>query len=130
MTLVQLCATLAVLAFGVLCLFQVALAAGAPWGRAAWGGRRAGRLPANLRAASAVSALVYVGAALVVLDRAGMPLVELPDAVARWGTWALVVLLAIGTVMNAASSSPYERFGWAPFAGLSAILVLVVALSP
>jgi hypothetical protein len=28
--------------------------------------------------------------------------------------WALTALLAVGTVMNAASSSRWERFGWAP----------------
>ena len=33
---------------------------------------------------------------------------------ARPGMWALTALLAVGTVMNAASSSRWERFGWAP----------------
>ena len=40
----------------VVAAFQVALAAGAPWGRAAWGGQHQGRLPARLRIASAVAA--------------------------------------------------------------------------
>jgi len=45
--------------------FQVALAAGLPWGRASWGGAHAGVLPTNLRVASGASALVYAGLAAV-----------------------------------------------------------------
>ena len=113
---VELAAYLAVAAFLVLAVFQLALAAGAPWGRAAWGGRNPGRLPTPLRVASGVSVVVYVLASVIVLDRVGRPLVDLPDPVSNSGAWVLVVLLLIGAVMNFASSSPYERFGWAPFA--------------
>lgn len=127
---VELAAYLAVAAFAVLFAFQVGLAAGAPWGSAAWGGRNPGVLPRQLRIASAVSALVYVAAAVIVLDRVGRPLLDMPDSLSFWGTWALVVLLAVGAVMNAASSSRYERFGWAPFAAVTGVLVLIVALAP
>ena len=40
--------------------FQIALAAGAPWGAAAWGGASPGVLPRGLRVSSAGSGLVYV----------------------------------------------------------------------
>ena len=50
-------------------------------------------------------------------------------ALTYWGTWALVGAAALGTLANLASSSPYERFGWAPLAALLAVLSLVVALS-
>ena len=125
----QTAATLITIGFVVLAAFQAALAAGVPWGRAAWGGRQSGRLPRNLRVASAFSMVVWLLAALLVLDRAGIPLVDLPDAFSLWGTWALVVLLPIGALMNFASSSPYERFGWGPIALVMALLTLVVALS-
>jgi hypothetical protein len=55
--------------FGV-AAFQVALALGAPLGRAAWGGTQV-HLPANLRVGSAVSAGFLCLAALVVLGRGG-----------------------------------------------------------
>ena len=126
---VQLAAYLLVCGLLVLAVFQASIALGAPVGRAAWGGRVAGRLPTNLRVASAASVAIYLAAVLIVLDRAGMPLIDLPDVVAQWGTWVLVVLLAIGTIVNLASSSPYERFGWAPMAALMALLALFVALS-
>lgn len=124
----QTAAVLATIGFLVLAAFQAALAAGVPWGRAAWGGKQA-ILPQNLRVASAVSMVVWILAALVVLDRAGIPFVDLPDVVSTWGTWALVVLLPIGVIMNFASSSPYERYGWAPVALTLALLTFVVALS-
>ncbi|HEY7598598.1 MAG TPA: hypothetical protein VH741_01635 [Candidatus Limnocylindrales bacterium] len=127
---VELAAYLAVACFVVLVGFQVGLAAGMPWGAAAWGGRNPGRLPPGLRVASAVSIAVYIVAALVVLDRAGRPLVDLPPDVALWGTWLIFGLLVIGVLVNLASSSRYERFGWAPFAALNALLVLIVALAP
>ena len=112
-----------------LCAFQAAIALGAPVGRAAWGGRTPGVLPHNLRVASAVSVAIYLVAALIVLDRAGVPLIDLPDAISYWGAWALVVSLTLGAVVNFASSSPYERFGWGPFAAVMALLTLVLALS-
>ncbi|MCI0679398.1 MAG: hypothetical protein L0Z63_10210 [Actinobacteria bacterium] len=49
---------IAVVLLGVVTLFQLALAAGAPWGVAAWGGRHPGVLPTRLRIASVVVALV------------------------------------------------------------------------
>ena len=57
--------------------FQVALAAGAPFGRAAWGGSHE-RLPRKLRVASAVAAGVWVLAALVVLADAGFEVSPIP----------------------------------------------------
>jgi len=38
-----------------------------------------------------------------------------------------VVLSALGTIVNLASSSPWERFGWAPFSAALAVLSFIVA---
>jgi hypothetical protein len=122
-------AILACAGFLVIAGFQLALALGAPWGRAAWGGKNPGRLPSSLRRASAVSAVVWLIAPIVVLDRAGMPVVDLPDVIAQVGTWAVVAVSFLGALVNFASSSPYERFGWGPFALILGLLSLVVALS-
>ena len=112
----------------MIAVFQLAIALGAPLGRAAWGGAHV-RLPPNLRVASAVAAVIWMVAALLVLDRAGTPLIDLPDPVSDWGTWVLVVVLPVGALTNLASSSPYERFGWGPLAIVLALLTLVLALS-
>ena len=124
----SLAALLATLGFLFLAGFQAALAAGVPWGEAAWGGRQR-QLPRQLRVASAVSMVIWLGAAVIVLDRAGFPFVELPAGIAYWGTWVLVAVLLVGAVVNFASSSRYERYGWGPFSVAMAVLCLVVALS-
>jgi hypothetical protein len=118
---------LAAIGFIGIAAFQVALALGAPLGHAAWGGTHPGRLPTRLRIASAVAAGFWVLAAAIVLERAGFEIVSLPSAVARWGTWVLVVVLPIGAVMNVASKSRWERYLWGPVALLLTVLSLVVA---
>lgn len=112
--------------FALVTAFQVALAAGAPLGAAAWSGAHPGRLPDDLRVASSVSAVVWLLAALVALARGGAG-VRLPPRVGRTGVRALAGLLGLGAVMNAASSSPWERFGWAPFTLVLLVLCVLLA---
>jgi hypothetical protein len=100
--------------FLVLVFFQVAIVFGAPFGAAAWGGENTGQLPSDLRVASAFSSAFWSLAALTVLARGRFTASPVPFSASRWGTWALVGILAIGTLMNLASSSAWERFGWAP----------------
>lgn len=108
--------------------FEIALALGAPLGRAAWGGTHTD-LPAGLRVASGVAALVWAVAALVVLHRGGYRVPMISFRVSRAGTWVLVGLLSLGVLMNLASSSDWERFLQAPIAAVLAVLCLVVARS-
>lgn len=119
-------AIIAAAGFGVVATFQLLLALGAPWGRAALGGATEGTLPPELRVVSSVSMVIFITAAVIVLGRAGH-WGERFAAAFRVGTWALVGILALGAVMNAASSSPWERFGWAPFTLLLAVATAVVA---
>lgn len=99
----------------VVVTFQIALTLGAPFGAAAMGGSNPGRLPDALRLVTGAAALMWLLAAFVVLARGGRALVPVPEAAARVGTWILVALLGLGSVMNFASSSPWERWGWGPF---------------
>ena len=112
----QAAAVAAAVGLGILCLFQLALALGAPLGRAAYGGSHPGVLPVGLRVTSAAAILVWTLAALVVLRRSGFADLPVPPAVAGWGTWVVVGLLLVGVVMNLASSSPWERYLLAPYA--------------
>ncbi len=107
--------------------FQVALALGAPLGRAAWGGAH-DRLPTGLRIASGIAAGVWVLAAFVVLGRGGHTVSPFPSGVELVGTWVLFGLLALGAVMNLASRSKWERFLMSPVAALLSLLCLIVAL--
>ena len=106
-------------------VFQLLLALGVPWGRAAWGGGH-DRLPAALRVASALSAGVLLIAAFVVLGRAGYW--RRPSARFRWGTWALVGLLAFSALGNFASTSRWENLLLGPVALTVSLLCLIVAL--
>lgn len=115
--------------FLLVAAFQVALALGAQWGRAAWGGTHEGRLPRYLRIASGFAAVFWVLAASVLFARAGHELIPLPIEVARWGTWVLFGLSALGALMNLASGSKLERLIWSPVSALLAALCLGVALS-
>jgi hypothetical protein len=113
--------------FVAIAVFQVALAAGAPLGRAAWGGTHPEQLPVGFRVGSAVAVGVWAFAALIVLARAGVVTAPLPPALLRWGTWSLVGLTLIGALMNLASPSPWERYMWAPVTLLLAGLCFHVA---
>jgi hypothetical protein len=105
----------------------VLLALGVPLGSAAWGGAH-DRLPAGLRAAGALSAGVLLIAAFVVLGEAGYW--SGPSALLRWGTWALVALLAFSALGNFASASRWERILLGPIALSVSVLCLIVALHP
>ena len=48
----------------------------------------------------------------------------------RRAIWVVTSVLAVGAVMNAASSSSWERFGWAPLLLVLAILSFRLARSP
>ena len=113
----------------VLVAFQIALTLGAPLGAAALGGGDRGQLSDALRVVTALSAVVWLFATLLVLARGGLAIVPLPHTFARVGTWVLVGLLGLGALLNFASSSQWERFGWGPFTLVLLILGVVLARS-
>ncbi len=89
--------------------FQTALALGAPWGRAAYGGAHHGTLPHHLRAISGVAALAYGTGAVLVMRGSG-------SARARSRAYTVLsMLMGVGTIANGASRSPVERAIWTPF---------------
>jgi len=112
---------------GVLVLFQLALALGAPWGRLAWGGQHDGRLPRRLRIGSLMSIVIYAFLASIILDRGGV-IALYPDAFATVAVWVVVGFLTLGVLMNAVSRSRAERFVMTPVALVLAVLALLVAL--
>jgi len=112
---------------GLLGVFQLALAAGAPWGRLAWGGGHE-RLPAAYRFGSLVSILIYAVFATIVLERAGLIAVLPSPEIARVGAWMIAGYMALGIVMNAISRSLPERFVMTPVAILLCSSAALVAL--
>jgi hypothetical protein len=127
-------ALLAVLAAGLLLIaagFQVALAAGAPWGAAAYGGRAArpdGTLPPTYRVGSAVTVAVLAAAGSVVLLRGGVVGDADPsDGRLTAALWVLVVLFGVNTVGNVAGRHPVERWGTGAMTLALTVLCAVLA---
>lgn len=88
--------------------FQLALALGAPWGEAAWGGRNVGVLPADLRAGSAIATLVWLALGAIAIGRLLGPNGR------RRTLLGAAVYISLGVAANAASPSALERAIWVP----------------
>ena len=108
-------------------LFQIALAAGAPWGGYAMGGAFPGRFPFALRAAALAQAALVVAMAAVVLSRAGLVLARW-SGVTRRLVWVVVAFAAVSVTLNLITPSAGERAIWAPTAVLLLASSTVVAL--
>ena len=117
------------IATSVVVLFQLALAAGAPWGEWAMGGAYPGQFPPSLRVAAVVQAALLVGMALVVLTRAGLFTPRWARH-ARWLIWVGVAYGVIGLILNLITPSAGERAIWAPVAFVLLVSSLVVASRP
>jgi hypothetical protein len=122
-------ATLAIVAaclLAVVLLFQLALAAGAPWGAAAYGGRAVqddGRLPPKYRVASLGTAVFLTGALWWVLAAGAVVTPASPSqGVLGVGLWVLVGLFALNTLGNLAGRHPVERWG---AGGVTAVLTIL-----
>jgi hypothetical protein len=114
MTIRRACAILYAIVSGVVVAFQLALAAGAPWGEYAMGGAFPGQFPPTLRIAALIQAGLLVGLAIIVLARAGLYATWLRSA--RWLIWVVVGFSALSFVLNLITPSAGERAIWAPIA--------------
>ena len=97
----------------IVAVFQLALIAGAPWGHLTWGGRYPGVLPPGMRGVAAVSLLLMLAFAWIVLARAGFRVPFIRSRM-RGATWGVVAYCALGVVANAATPSRSERALWLP----------------
>lgn len=113
----------AALTLGVVA-FQVALAAGAPWGHLTMGGRYDGELPAPMRVAAVVQAGFLALLAVVVLGTASIGW----RAVPTWAIWVVVGVTAVSCVLNAITPSRAERRLWLPVTLVLLAAAIVVAL--
>jgi hypothetical protein len=126
LTAVYLAAILYAAASTVVIVFQIALAAGVPWGAYAMGGRFPGRFPTALRLAALAQAALIAGMVVVVLSRAGLVLVG--SAASRWLVWGVVAFAALSLVLNLITPSAAERAIWAPVAFVLLVSSTIVAI--
>ncbi len=109
-------------------LFQLALVLGAPMGEYTLGGQNPGKLPRNLRIASAVSMLVNLAIAGHYLAQTGSLTTLLPSDLNQIANWSLECFNVVGLVMNSISRSKKERQMWVPVLLLSLACSVIVAL--
>lgn len=111
---------------GLVC-FQLLLAAGLPLGHYAWGGAHR-VLPRALRISSVLTTVIYVLAAVIILEAANIIDLVASAELPRTAVWILAGFFGIGVVMNAVSRSAKERR--MSFVALSlSVLCVVVALA-
>jgi hypothetical protein len=125
--LARIAGAIAAVGFVVVAGYQVLLALGIAFSGAAWGGAT---LTPTLRLASAVSAIVLILAALIVFGRTRYLGRRVPAAIFGWGTWVLVIGMALSALANFASHTPAERFFLGPAALLLALLCFAATRAP
>jgi hypothetical protein len=107
--------------------FQLALAAGAPWGELTMGGAVRGQLPPRMRAIALGSAVLLACFGAVGAARAHL-------AFPRWRrtsrglVWVVAAYSIVGVVLNALTPSQRERALWLPVAVVLAVCAVIVAL--
>lgn len=124
----QVAGVISIVLLGVLGVFQLALALGAPWGRAAWGGQNEGVLPGRLRVSSGVAGIaIYPLMVLYVLTSSELIEGDWLPGTGPVAMWILVAFFGIGTLANFASRSRIERI-WGPVSLTIAICCVVIAV--
>lgn len=95
----------------------------------AWGGYYT-ELPAALRIASLLSATLYGGVMLIALAKAGLVRVPFGPGFIRASLRIMTALFFLGTLMNLASQSYWERVIMTPLALILAICFFILARHP
>lgn len=111
---------------GLLATFQIALAAGAPLGKLAWGGEHT-TLPLNLRFGAISAVIRYVFIAFIALDRSGT-IAVLPREFSFWVMWLIVAHFGFGVILSLLSKSRYEKMTLAPYTFAMGLLSLLIAI--
>ncbi|WP_339300051.1 hypothetical protein MKY92_07900 [Paenibacillus sp. FSL R5-0623] len=112
----------------IVILFQIALAAGLPWGEYAMGGKFPGKYPISMRFACIVQIAILAFMGIIVLSKAGL-------LWPRWSSfsdiaiWFIVGYLVLGTILNLITRSVWERRIWAPVTLMMLITSIIIAIS-
>lgn len=123
----MLAAVILTLLLGLLAVFQIALAAGAPLGHFAWGGQER-VLSTGKRVGSVIAVVIYALMAWLALTRAGV-VGDLSEAPAvQIGMWVVFGYAALSVLPNAISRSRAEQAAMTPVSIVLALLALIVAL--
>ncbi|XEC93498.1 hypothetical protein AB6A23_19305 [Paenibacillus tarimensis] len=111
---------------GIVILFQLALAAGMPWGSAAMGGKFPGKYPPAMRFACLIQIVILSFIAVIVLTRSGLLFSDW-HPLSMSAIWFVVAFSAVAALMNLITKSIWERRIWAPVSLALLVLSLMVA---
>ncbi|GMA07196.1 hypothetical protein GCM10025886_03470 [Tetragenococcus halophilus subsp. flandriensis] len=125
--LVAISSIIVALIFVSLAIFQELLTMGYPLGEFTLGGYYK-TLPKKLRVVSAISSLILLFMAVVVLKHANVlkGLDFLPTSLLMW---IIVIYLALITLANAISQSKKEKYTMTPLSGIAFLLCLFITLT-
>ncbi len=126
MSTIEALGVVAAALIGLAAAYQAALVLGLPLGEATMGGRAAtvdGVLTGPYRLMAAASGVILTVAALVVLARAGVVDLGLPDPVVAVAIWVVVAFALLNTLTNLSGRHPLERWG------MSALTLSIAALA-
>jgi len=100
---------------GIVILFQLALALGAPWGEYSMGGKFKGRYPPKMRAVAIMNAAVLAFIAIIALARAEL-IWPCLYSFSKTAIWVVVGFSVLSVFLNTATKSVWERRIWLPVA--------------
>lgn len=121
----QTAATIFLILLGLLSVFQIALALGAPLGQFAWGGQHK-VLPKKLRIGSVIAVAIYAIYAVFIASKSGIWQLIDDGLLLNIMLWVIAVHIGLSVVTNFISRSKPERYTMTPISVVLLICVLVV----
>lgn len=121
-------ASITLVLLALLAIFQIALIAGAPLGKFAWGGQHR-VVPAKMRAGSVVAILLYALFAALASSKSGLAVLIDSSTFVSMSLWVVAAYMTLGVFMNAISRSKHERLVMTPVALALAVCFFVLATS-
>jgi len=125
--IVLIAATIAVVLFTGMSIFQLLLVLGLPYGRLAYGGKYE-KLPSKMKIISLIGIVIFIFASLSVLERAEIITIFNNLMFVTVFIWIIAVYLAFITLTNAISKSKWEKLIMTPISLTLAICCFIVVI--
>ncbi len=125
--IVLIAATIAVVLFTGMSIFQLLLVLGLPYGRLAYGGKYE-KLPFKMKIISLIGIVIFIFASLSVLERAEIIIIFNNLMFVTVFVWIIAVYLAFITFMNAISKSKWEKLIMTPISLTLAICCFIAVI--
>ncbi len=125
--IVLIAATIAVVLFTGMSIFQFLLVLGLPFGHLAYGGKYK-KLPSKMKIISLIGIVIFIFASLSILEQAEIITIFNNLMLVTVFVWIIAVYLAFITLMNAISKSRWEKLIMTPISLTLAICCFIVVI--